>query len=172
MSARFSISGARHAREVVDDFLACDKTLEGTPVWQEFEEESRIKLPVAADGLITAATLDVTAYPFENFYPFTITLNFPPCIWRLEHGPGYLRHDNPFEEMSQFERTLWGAHYHSWVDNRRLAKFNVLPPELEWARSLPNQIRRFEQAIRWFCSETKIIIRNEQILDLPSKGFL
>jgi hypothetical protein len=172
VSSRFNLSGSRHAREVVDDFLACDKTLEGTADWQDFGEESRLKWPISVDGILTDASLDATAYPFAGLYPFTITLNFPPCIWRLEHGPGYLRHDNPLEEMSQFDRTLWGPHYHSWADNRRLAKANALPPELEWARQLPEEIRKFEHAIRWLCGETKIMIRTEQVIELPPKGFL
>lgn len=127
---------------------------------------------VAVDGIPTGATLDATAYPLADHYPFTITLNFPPCIWRLDYDPPYSSHTNPISNFSEFERVVYGPHYHAWADHSRYAKPNALPRELDWARPLPSSIKKYEHAIRWFCDETNIRLENDQFLELPARGLL
>lgn len=147
------------------------KYVEGTAGWVAMpnSEEYRLKWPLSVDGIPTNATLDVSAHPMVYHYPYTITLNFPPCVWRLEHVPPWDGHTNPFEPMSEFDDEVFGPHFHSWSDNSNYAGQSSLPKELERARVLPDTIKTYEQAFRWFCDQTNIILPSNEFVDLPTR---
>ena len=177
MDIRFDIKGDRHAAKVVDDFLAADKLITGEAdwVWYDQSAEYRRTYVVTVDGIPTGATLELIAYPMlqeQKIYPFTITLNFPPCVERLEVLPSSGGHTNPFKEYSDYDQVIRGSHYHGWEDNKYLAKANDLPKELDIARVLPVEIKAFDSATRWFCQRTNIIIEKHQYLELPPRSWL
>lgn len=172
MDERFIISADNHARKAVDAFLTAPKTLAGIGEWREFQGESRVRWQVALDDVPTDMFVEVIAYPIGQMQPFTIGLHWPPCIWRVDFEPNFKSHNNPIGDDWKAPRTIYGPHYHSWADNRHLAKPVRPPSDLDWARELPAEIKRFEHAFRWFCGETNIVLENSQVLDLPTKGFL
>ena len=44
-----------------------------------------------------------------------------------------------------------------------------VPPTLEYAKVLPAQIRRLDQALRWMCDITNINLDNSQVLKMPPR---
>jgi hypothetical protein len=170
----FDVGGEEHAAKVVDRFLAATKTLVGRGDWvcEIDTEECRMGWPLAVDGVLTRARLDVSAYPLEQDYGFTITLNFPPCIMRLDYVPDYEGHTNPVEEYSRWPLIVLGPHIHLWEDNRRFCAASTLPRELLVAMPLANNIRRYEQAMHHFCDIARIQRSNDDLLPLPPRGRL
>jgi hypothetical protein len=174
MTDRFDIKGERHAAKVVAEFLAVTKTAEGMAYWvrDDGSEECRIGWPIAVDGLLTSATLSVTAYPFDEAHGFTITLNFPPCISRLDFVGPNEAHANPIEDFSRCDAIVYGPHVHLWQDNSRFCTASTLPRELECAIPVPLAVKRYEKAMFWFCDEVNIRFTQEQLLPLPPRNTL
>lgn len=165
--------------DVADALLAADKELSNPlPAWQTGNRqiEKRLVWPVLVEGEFVGLNLNLTAYPNDADYTderFTITLNLPPCIWRLDFDPPYKRHRNPpgyGEEMGAF--VVSGPSYHAWADNREFASPTRLPPRLRCARNLPSQIRSLRQAFPWFCDQANIRFSHEQMVDYPPRELL
>lgn len=171
MDERFDIHGDKHAAKVIEDFLQADKTVIGTAGWScDIEtEECRASWPVAVDGVPTGARLDVSAYPLGDYYEFSIMLNFPPCITRLDFVAPFEAHGNPVEDFVRWNPIVWGPHIHLWEDNKRFCTASTLPKELEVAIALPEGIKRFEQAMRHFCDIVNITIASRDIPALPDR---
>jgi len=70
------------------------------------------------------------------------------------------------------EYTVGPRHYHAWSDNRHLATPQTLPKRLLNARSLPTTVRNFRQAQWWFCGETNISLKWDEVVDLPPSDLL
>ena len=66
----------------------------------------------------------------------------------------------------------FGPHYHAWADNKYLLYAAASLRELACARKLPPQIRRWEQAFRWFCGETRVVFEPDQFIGLPPRDTL
>lgn len=168
-------NGASETDNIADKvaaFLLVEKELQGEQFWGpgNRDEERRISWPISVEGEMFGATLALTAYPDEPEQRFTITLNLPPCVWRLDMDPDYKRHRNPYDRGERLgTHTISGPNYHSWDDNRHLATPSRLPDKLTCARPLPTGFRTFERALRWFCGETKIILPNNQMVELPPR---
>jgi hypothetical protein len=66
--------------------------------------------------------MQATAYPYEKALRFTLTLNIPQCIWRLDYDLGAESHRNPMDRLSMLDNqaVLWGPGFHAWKDNRYL----------------------------------------------------
>ncbi|MEQ8246377.1 MAG: hypothetical protein RID42_01720 [Alphaproteobacteria bacterium] len=163
------------AAELVDGFLAAPKELAGAPTWVEGSRsgEMRSSLPILVNGESTNAEFCTTAYPEESGLRFTIVLQYRNhCIWRLDFEPDYKRHTNPADRVDSLggEYSIVGPHYHAWNDNRHLSTRSTLP-DMPCARSLPNAIRHWENAFRWFCGETMIAF-HEPVFELPPRGRL
>lgn len=165
--------------DAVDAFLGAEKSLTGTAKWHDGTGDGdwRTSYVVLAEGEHVGAALDLTAYPHiptdREDCRFTITLNCPQPIWRIDFEPPDKGHTNPLDR-SRFlgEGLVYGPHYHSWPDNRHIATKAMLPKELGCARTLPPQIRRWEQAFRWFCGETGITLPSGAMLELPKRSRL
>ncbi len=165
--------------KVVDALLKADKSLDGEPPpWVEGNRrtEKRLLWPVAVDGSYIGLSLQITAYPNDPGYRgerFTITLNVPPCIWRMDFDPPYKRHTNPPDFGARTGTfTVSGKSFHSWADNRHYATKTRLPTVLGCARLLPPEVRHFRQALRWFCDETNSKILSEQMFDYPQRELM
>ena len=163
-------SDTGYIADTVDAFLLAEKELEGEQHWSpgNRSEERRITWPVLVEGELIGAFLGLTAYPDEPKQRFTITLNLPPCIWRLDMEPDYKLHRNPYRQAEQLGgHKIAGPNFNSWADNRHLATPARLPDKLTCARALPSTFKTFESAFRWFCGETRIIVPNNQMVSLP-----
>jgi hypothetical protein len=157
---------------MVDALLAADKELAGTAIWEAGNRigERRLVWPVLIGGQLKGVNLNITAYPNSPPLQFGITLNVPPCVWRLDFEHPHAKHRNPLPDAERLGGyRINGSNYHAWADNRHLATAATLPKELECARALPANIQTFEAGLRWFCGETKIRIRNEQMIEFPER---
>lgn len=161
-------------RKRIDAFLAAKKTLGGTASWTTGNraDERRAVWPVLLNGQSVGASLQATAYPHESVLRFTIGLEWPDCIWRLDFEPYYKHHANAHTEVQRLsvEPRIDGPHYHAWADNRHLvrgARIGQLPVARQFKR-----IRKWEAAMRWFCGQTNIVMPTSQMLDFPRRDRL
>lgn len=155
----------------VDDFFRASKRLTGHPGWREGTRtgERRCQFGIIIDKTVSPHELVVKAYPFSSDGKFNIVLIWPPRIFGLDYEPQG-GHTNPFGSPNG--PIVKGAHAHHWVDNRHRATRAHLPEEMKEARSLSPQIRRLDQAFRWFCEEANIMFQEEQVPEYPPKELL
>jgi len=162
---------AGNIRALVSTLLAAEKTIEGTPDWRAAGngDEMRLLLPVFVDGRSTQATVEIDAYPNAPVERFRIMLNLEKCIWRIDFNE-YEQHLNPIDTWSEITPSSFREpHYHSWSDNQRYCTSSSLPKKLLIARPLPEKIRQFSSAFRWFCGEVKIAQPPSLMLSLPQR---
>lgn len=159
-------------RRLMDAMLEADKTLSGTNFWKPDEDGDAQRWigVIEVAGELPGVTLVVKAYPRAPTLKFRIMLNSGKCIWRLDYD--HDGHMNSLKSPAHAGLLLEGPHYHSWADNRRLATANSLPSRLRNARLLPQGIKSFNSAFRWFVQETKIQISTIDTPDLPKTDTL
>jgi hypothetical protein len=156
-------------RDVVDAFLAKEKTLAGLGGWRRdtHARSFRWVQPVEVEGEIPGFDLTVKAYPSRRRLKFRIILAYGKAFWRLDYANDS-PHVNSFDRPSDLDLgPIRGPHYHSWKENRRFATASSLPSSLHNARMLPQNLRTFDSAFRWFCGETRIIVGNQDMPILP-----
>lgn len=159
---------------LIDDLISVEKSLEGIPVWQPAGNggEQRLVMPVFIKGRSSEASVEIDAYPNSPVLRFRIMLNVEKCVWRIDYTE-YERHMNPidtFEAITPYSFTE--PHFHSWEDNRRYCTKSSTPKKLLIARPLPDQIRRFDAAFRWFCGELNISQLPSNMVELPPRTTL
>lgn len=168
------MDGRDYVSKLIDAFLAAEKTLQGKAAWLgDGNAERRVRWPLLVGDTVSDAYLQLTAYPNRADQKFTIALIYRVCVERVDWLPEYEWHDNPLDRADRLGGArLHGPHHHAWADNRHLATAAILPKELHCARLVPRQIRRWEQAFRWFCDGTRIGFEHDQMLDLPPRDKL
>jgi hypothetical protein len=159
-------------RALIDALLLGEKALIGYGMWQQGNREGCHQWSRAVEflGEISGARLEVKAYLHHESLKFRILLNEQRCIWRLDFAND--DHTNPLTSPETPGQPITGPHYHSWADNRRFATSVALPRRLRIARLLPADIRTFEAAFRWFCSEVRISIKATEVPMLPERNVL
>lgn len=159
---------------LVDQLLAAEKTLQGYPAWQDgHPTDFRIRWPLLVGDSISTAYLALTSSRSTPEVRFSIALIYQACIARVDYLPDYEWHDNPLDRASLLGGSrMFGPHVHAWQDNRHLATAATLPKALDCARALPPQMRKWDQAFRWFCKEVNITLGHDQMIDLPSRKAL
>jgi hypothetical protein len=163
-------------REIVDRLLDAEKALAGEGRWtSDREGQHRFTRAIECEGEITAAELVIKAYPRRPQPCFRILLTMTRAIWRLDFVLTET-HLNPRlprrKETDPPTGLVKGPHYHAWADNRRFATTSSLPHKLRNARIVPERVRSYDQAFRWFCAETNIEIGYDDIPDLPGRDTL
>jgi len=111
----------RPIAELIDELLAAEKTLGGTPDWQPgpYEGEERLVIPLRVNGVSAAAALIITGYPYIGHTKFRIMLCAPKCVWRIDYATDE-HHVNSFNRPPDLlEYDFCEPHYHAWPDNRR-----------------------------------------------------
>ena len=174
MAGWLDVKGEKHAASVVAEFLAAPKTIAENSGWvcDPHTDECRIKYLLEIDGIPTSASLDVTSFPMTSSNGFTITLNAPPCVARLDFDPPEKFHDNPIAAFLTLGSRIYGPHCHYWEDNAHLCDANSLPRELPYARPLPTTIATYRAALYWFCQNVNIIFHNGEFVERPPRGRL
>ena len=150
-------------RHDVDAFLAAEKSLPRAGVWAQVNraDELRMRLPVEIDGEVSQSfVVEMIVAPNAIQPSLRIVILYGPCIFRLEMTSA--GHQNSFNRPADLPSFVEGPHYHGWTDNRRFARANRLPKDLDNARILPNSVVSFDDAFRWFIEETGF--------DFPSWG--
>ena len=161
-------------RALVDEILSAEKELAGIGRWQpDVKGCQRFMRAVAWNGEIVA-DLCVKAYPTRPQPYFRVILLFQQiAVWRIDYTYTDHPHINSFNCPKDMPRgPITEPHYHSWADNRRLATAVQLPKRLANARVLPERVRTYEQAFRWFCGETKILLTSDDLPELPRRDTL
>ena len=159
-------------RKIVDGILKADKALVGISSWKPDPDGDAWRWlgSVEINDEQHGITLVAKVYPRSEELKFSIMLNFQRCIWRLDFTTeGHL---NPLNAPAFGGMVIRVPHYHSWLDNRALATSNSLPKRLRNARPLPESIRNFYPAFRWFLEETNIYVEAGEIPDLPKRDTL
>ena len=160
-------------RVLIDGTLTAEKTLAGEPKWEREEaaegphnhDAMRWLVPLMIGGELCHHMLTVKAYPNRKTLMFRIILSFDKAVFRTDFAEDE-PHQNSFDAPSDIAGIIVrGPHYHSWEDNRRFATLNSLPVKLHNARTLPVNIRTFENAYRWFCGA--IGIANVDTFGIP-----
>ena len=155
--------------DLIDDLLAAEKTLGGTPTWQPVHRgELRLLVPLLIDGVGCGADIEIDAYPNVDELRFRVMIFAPKCVWRIDYTDGE-PHVNPLEIAADIPQGPFDQpHYHAWADNRRFCTQNSLPDKLHVARILP-PIRQFDATFRWFCAETNIAQPPAGLIELPPR---
>lgn len=162
-------------REIVDRLLDATKRLVGEGEWRPDRDDVQRLTRVVECGGELAAELTVKAYARRPQPCFRIVLTMSRAIWRVDfvaNEPHVNPRLNRYTEVSPPRGIIRGPHYHAWSDNRRFATAASLPRDLRLARFIPDRIRTFEQAFRWFCHETGIELGPEDLFELPTRDTL
>jgi hypothetical protein len=159
-------------RALIDALLRGEKALVGYGMWQPGNRDGCYQWSSAVEflGEISGARVEVKAYTNHDELKFRILLNEQRCIWRLDFAND--DHTNPLTAPEAPAQAIAGPHYHPWADNRRYATMVSLPRRLRNARILPADIRTFDAAFRWFCSEVRISIKATDVPKLPGRDVL
>ena len=162
-------------KDRVDNLLSIEKTIAGSPEWKtmEYEGQYRWLATTQALGTLTNVTLVVDAYPRHPSLKFTLTLNYLGCVVRLDYGDLERHNNHKVKGIPMppdiFVGWVYGHHCHQWKHNRVLATHSKLPKALEYACTLPANVRDFHDAFRWFCGEANIIVAANEMPSLPSR---
>lgn len=159
-------------RSLIDGFLRADKTLAGSARWEKAEEDvcHRWTQAVSVDGELPGIQFEIKAYSQEAELKFRILLLSPKCVWRLDYD--FDGHLNSLVAPTLAGELIKGPHYHSWSDNRMFGTRTTLPRRLSNARPLPENVRTYHAALRWFLSETNIFAASVELPDLPRRETL
>jgi hypothetical protein len=151
----------------VDDFFKASKSFGAAPSWEPGTTtgERRLTYPIVVENKLSDQTLVVTAYPFSPDTRFNLVLAWPPRIFGLDFEPNG-KHPNPLD--SPVQGMIEGPHVHFWSDNRHRATFSTLPAKIPSARPLQQQIRRLDQAFRWFCAQAAIQYEDKHVPEFPA----
>lgn len=160
----------------VDAFIAARKQIVGVTTPQRWSEgraigegELALKFPIEVNGEQHPSRMFiVSAYPDSEELKFVINLTYQWSVFRLDYEIDRL-HSNVNRPLgSKIPISVMGPHYHPWNENKAMIKHLNEPPKLPMALPLDIHIRQFDQALRWFCRETNIDLRDHAI-DLPPR---
>lgn len=155
----------------VDDLLAARKTLAGIDLpldWPAARDGIGVeaKVPVEVAGTQYGDKLTVVAVPpMGTFHINLISLGL--CVSRLDFDPQQPHPNTMFADLDGLPAWVSGKHFHRWSINKRFVMGDGSLERLLHAEELPTTIHRFDQALRWFCSEVGIDLPSRNSLDYP-----
>lgn len=145
--------------ERIDKFFAAPKELviADELAWKKPARDAiglTVKFPISVDGELSGETLQVTSFAKEPL-DFKISLFFGNAIIsRLDWGR-QRKHVNQPPPRGVVIRAFKGTHYHHWPDNKMCAT-HACHWQLRFATDVPDSVRNFEAAFRWFCDQNTI----------------
>jgi hypothetical protein len=170
------VSASARLRRAIDDFMAADKTLGGTPSWQRGNGHNDVRAvgPIFRDGSSTGAFLQAIAYPNEKVPHVSIGVHWDGCIWRLDQVPMTEKHRNPLPQgiLSGPYHIISGPHVHTWDDNRRFLTAGhviTLPHAEVYGGPKFDRPQKWPSLLRWACGETNIKMAKDQMIDWPKR---
>jgi hypothetical protein len=143
-------------RERADAFLAASKRLVGEAQWSSMPGslEQRAFFRVEADAArLPIGRLELIAYPTTEHRGFSLLLNYPLPILRLNNDTEDHFHDNAYP-LQGVPRRVHGSRIYLWSDNRLV--FQPQVHHLPLARPLPRSLQSWENALRHLCGEAHI----------------
>ncbi|RYH57421.1 MAG: hypothetical protein EON54_11850 [Alcaligenaceae bacterium] len=161
----------------VDRIMAAPKTIVGRPAWapSAYDGQVRWLAPLAVAGAVSPMDLVVDAYPRSDGLKFCILLKVSSAVMRIDYREFEKHRNHPVKNVALPTEVIigWvhGPHVHLWSHNRVLVRFQP-PKTLEFAISLPANVRGFDNTFRWFCSEANIVLGPFEIPQLPTRDLL
>lgn len=157
--------------QTVTDFLDAQKSIAGVgapPRWQPNRDGSgyESKLPLEVAGVQYGDFLIIGSVPSLDAFNILVT-RFGTCISRLDFDVLQPHTNTLFAADDGLPPMVSGKHFHRWSLNGRFVAANGSLERLRHAEELPAKIRTFEQALRWFCDETKITLPHDHNITLP-----
>ena len=144
--------------------------------WQPGRElgtdEYTLKIPLEVNGETGDQKLIITSYPNNESLKFAILITFEPAICRIDFDSSDIHTNTYKQEFDGIESVVRGPHFHSWRSNSRFFTASSKPIELHNAEKMPLSIHKFDQALRWFCDQNKIILPHTHRIELPTKTSL
>lgn len=163
----------------IDAFMQTDKYPIGVdfpPSWEEGRElgigELTVKFPLEINGEIGDQKLIINASPNSANLKFNILITFEPTICRLDFDETVIHMNSHAIGTDDIDSIVRGSHYHSWELNKRFFTHSSRPIDLHNAISLESNIRRFDSALRWFCTTNRVILRRDHCIEFPERSLL
>ena len=162
----------------VDSIWKNTKALVGQAEWTQGygSDGARWLSPLAIDGVTTGMNLCIDSFPRAPVLRFSISLIYETSICRLD----FWKNDRHLNHAVKGVRTppniqlgwLFGSHLHSWEDNKMLINSDYGPKELEFAVPIPERVKSFDAAFRYFCDVANIIVPTSEMPNLPRRDTL
>lgn len=155
----------------VDNFLAREKSIAGVgnpPQWQPNRDGvgHEIRMPIEVGGVQYGDHLIIWCVPQAKAFHILIS-RLDACVCRLDFDDLQGHTNTLFAADDGLPGIVSGRHFHRWSLNTRFVMANGSLEKLKHAEELPVKIRLFDQALRWFCHETNIMLPHDHNITLP-----
>jgi len=157
----------------VTAFLAARKSLGGIDSPQQWQPSRNgahwcAKIPLALSGTLHGHTLVIEANPSAAGSEFSIGIVIEDvCVTRLDFDESEGHTNSVALPRDGVPYIVSGSHIHRWESNHRFVEWPLSLPRLRNAVELPQSIRHFESALRWFCDEMNIDLPHGHRIELP-----
>lgn len=164
--------------DLVEKVLDAPKTLAGIGMPQKWQPnrnpaELCIKLPIEIDGTQQGHKIVVVFEPSSHDLKFSILIVICDlCVTRLDFDPSGGHTNSLLAFKDGLPAIVSGKHFHRWSINRTFVRANGHLEELENAEPLPESIRTFDAALRWFCDACAIALPHDHLIELPSRSLI
>jgi len=139
------------------------------PQWRSARDGVGVeaKFIVEVAGTQYGDKVTIVAVPSEKTFHINL-IHRDLCVSRLDFDP-MQPHTNTLRANDyRLPLIVSGKHFHRWSHNTRFVKGDGTLDRLLHAEELPVSVQKFDQALRWFCSEIKIDLPHGHAIDYPS----
>lgn len=164
--------------ELVDKVLASTKNLAGIGLPQRWQpnrdpNELSIKIPIELDGLQVGHKLVAVFEPTSHTLKFSILIIVGEvCVTRLDFDQTGGHTNSLLALQHGIPAVVSGKHLHRWNINKRFVTAVGHLERLEIAEAIPDNIRTFDSALRWFCDECNIQLPHNHAIALPARSLI
>lgn len=164
--------------ELVDKVLSSTKLLAGIGIPQRWQpnrdpNELSIKIPIEIEGQQVGHKLVAVFEPASHTLKFSILIVVNEvCITRLDFDPTGGHTNSLLAFQYGIPAVVSGKHFHRWSLNRRFVTGVGHLERLENAEDIPQNIRTFDSALRWFCGECNIQLPHNHAIELPPRSLI
>ena len=164
--------------ELVDKVIASTKYLAGIGLPQRWQpnrdpNELSIKIPIEINGLQIGHKFVAVFEPASHTLKFSILIVVNEvCITRLDFDPTGGHTNSLLASQYGIPAVVSGKHFHRWVLNKRIVTAAGHLERLENAEAIPDRIRTFDSALRWFCGECNIQLPHNHAIELPPRSLI
>jgi hypothetical protein len=142
-------------------------------LFQCFPRGSRsVSFPLQIGGEWPGQRLIIKSYVNTPVLKFRLMINFPPVVCRVDFD-SHEQHPNLRRRSGDgVPPIVRGAHYHSWILNRRFAKASQRLFALPIAAEVDVRLKTFGDTLKWFCDDVNIEPPPDGVIELPDQEFL
>ena len=164
--------------DLVGKVLTATKNLAGIGLPQQWHpnrdpNELSIKIPLEIDGLQVGHKLIAVFEPASHTLKFSILITVNEvCITRLDFDKTGGHTNSLLALQYNIPPIVSGNHFHRWALNKRFVTACGNLERLENAEAIPDSIRTFDAALRWFCDECNIQLPHNHAIELPPRRLI